>query len=409
MWLIREDILRQMREARSAGIKPTADEQRAHEERIAARSNGPRSLALAGDVAEIRVEGVLTKKPDFWSWLLGLGNTTYSDMLEAIAVAQTDPNVKSVRLFVDSPGGQADGLFDVLHALDALKKQKPVAVRAANAYSAAYGIAAVAGPIEAQNAASMFGSVGVAASFMLWDDVVDLTNTESPDKRPDLSTEEGRAVVVRELDAIFDLFVAAIASGRNTSREDVVENFGRGASFVAGDAKKRGMIDKVARPALRVVAETTTAPEMTGAAEGSAAAHQTNPSAGVGGTRKARAMNLEELRSQHPDTYRAAVQEGVTQGTTAERDRVVAHLTMGEASGDMPTAAAAIRSGDTMTATLQAKYLAAGMNRADRRTRQQESDEAGKVVDPAAATAPTTQPDLGAQVVALLEQRRGKS
>lgn len=388
LWLIREDVLGLLRSARQN--MPTADEQRAHEERMAARGNGPRNLTLAGDVAEIRIEGVLTQRPDFWSWLLGLGNTTYADIQQALALAQSDPNVKSVRLYVDSPGGEVNGLFDTFAALEQLRGVKPISVRAVNAHSAAYGLAAVAGKIEAQNAASMFGSVGVAVSFWLSDKILDLTNTESPDKRPDLSTEEGRAVVVRELDALFDLFADAIARGRGTTVKDVVDNFGRGASFVAGEAKRRGMVDVIAKPALRVVEETASA------------VINKNASADGGGGRK-RTMNLEELRSQHPDAYAAAVQHGVSQ----ERDRVVAHLTMGETSGDMQTAAEAIRLGEGMTQTLTAKYLAAGMNRADRRTRQQESDAAGAVADGAQAP-PAADGDLGAQVLQVLEQRRGK-
>ena len=83
-------------------------------------------------------------------------------------------------------------------------------------------------------------------------------------------------------------------------------------------------------------------------------------------------MNLNELRAQHPDVYEAAVKAGVDQ----ERDRVSAHLTMGEASGDMKTAVDAVKKGDGMTATLQAQYLAAGMNRRDQDSRQEDDTAA---------------------------------
>jgi ClpP class serine protease len=401
LWLIHKDVLQQLRDVRR-GTQITAAEQEAHEERFAAREGGgPRSLHLAGDVAEIRVEGVLTKKPDFWAWLLGLPNTTYRDLLAAIAVAKTDASVKRVQVYVDSPGGSADGLFETLDALADLRASKPVSVVASSAFSAGYGIAAAAGPIEALHAASMFGSVGVATSYAFWEAVeqIDLTNTDSPDKRPDVRTEEGRAVVVRELDAIFDLFANAIAKGRSAStgdsvtRDDVAKGFGRGASFVASEAKKRGMIDTIAKPTLRAVS--------TKVAE---ATEQQTTAAAEGGRRKAKQMTLEELRAQHPELYNAAVQAGVMQ----ERDRVDAHLTMGEASGDRETASKAIRSGDAMTQALQAKYLAAGMNRADRKTRQSESDAAGVVADGAKPTAEPGE-EFAASVVTVLERRLGKA
>ena len=57
---------------------------------------------------------------------------------------------------------------------------------------------------------------------------------------------------------------------------------------------------------------------------------------------------------------------------------------MGEASGDMKTAIAAAKDGSEMTATLQAQYMAAGMNRADRETHESEGAEAAAAVPRAA-------------------------
>ena len=66
-------------------------------------------------------------------------------------------------LSIDSPGGTVAGLFETLAALDATGKS--IRVRSSAAHSAAYAIAAVAGPIEAVTPVSMFGSIGVAALF----------------------------------------------------------------------------------------------------------------------------------------------------------------------------------------------------------------------------------------------------
>jgi hypothetical protein len=83
-------------------------------------------------------------------------------------------------------------------------------------------------------------------------------------------------------------------------------------------------------------------------------------------------MDLEELKSLHPAVYKAAKAEGAQR----ERSRAVAHLTMGESSGDLKTALASIRNGADLTFEIQAQYLAASMNRADTAERQAESDEA---------------------------------
>lgn len=118
-------------------------------------------------------------------------------------------------------------------------------------------------------------------------------------------------------------------------------------------------------------------------------------------------MTLEELRAQHPEHCKALVAEGVKQGEASERDRVCAHLTLGEASGDLQTAFEAIKSGTAMTATLQAKYMAAGLNKGDREQRQRETAQADAIVEGAASGEPAT-PDLGDQVVALMDAKRGK-
>ncbi len=76
-------------------------------------------------------------------------------------------------------------------------------------------------------------------------------------------------------------------------------------------------------------------------------------------------MDINVLKQKHPAVYEAVK----ATGTQDERDRCIAHLELGKQSGDMATAAKAIRSGDGMTETLQAAYMAAGMDRAKYRGR----------------------------------------
>lgn len=413
-WLLHDDVLRQLREVhKRASISTEQVQAYIDRAELETAERGPRSLRLAGDVAEIRVEGVLTKRPDVWAWIFGLGNTSYVDLLESIAMARSNADVKTVQLFVDSPGGAADGLFDVIAALQELRADKPVRVRAENAFSAAYGIAAAAGPITATTPASMFGSVGVAVRYARWTDmeVHDITNTESPDKRPDPATPEGQTVIRRELDDVFDLFAEAIALGRSAStgetvtRNDIAQNFGRGASFVAKDAKRRGMIDTMpkstVRPALRVMSDDN---------EDDAGSPETlEEEETMAGEKK---LTIEELRAQHIELYNEVFNAGRASGVTAERDRVEAHLEMGQMSGapeagsGLAIAVESISSGAEMSQKLIAKYSRVAMNRRDRNLRQQETDDAGKIVDGAAAVVTPTA-DLGDQVVAILQQQGG--
>src|SRR4051812_39970317 len=77
----------------------------------------PPGMAVSGHTAEIRVEGVLTKRPDFWAkYFLG-GNTTYSSIRNALAAAAASPDITDVVMRIDSPGGNAEGLIETLETI----------------------------------------------------------------------------------------------------------------------------------------------------------------------------------------------------------------------------------------------------------------------------------------------------
>lgn len=355
-WLLALAVRQAIEQAHQNGVVPTAEQQIQYEARYGDyETDASRVLTVAGDVAEIKVAGVITKAPSLMAMLFGGGNVTYPEIIKALAEADADPAVARAELKIDSPGGSIDGLFDAIAALQSFSKPLKAVVHN-QAASAAYSLAAQADEIVAANRATRFGSIGVVGSFQVRDGMVDIASTQAPKKRPNVSTEEGQAVVREELDALHEIFVDSIATGRNTTADKINAEYGQGATLLAGDALKRGMIDSIAEAPLRVVSSSTS----------------TTTARSGGGNPETGPMNLNELKAQHPDVYAAAVQEGVA----SERDRVGAHLTMGNASGDMETALAAVNSGDAMTASLQAKYLAAGMNRRDQDTRQQDDTSA---------------------------------
>lgn len=143
------------------------------------------------------------------------------------------------------------------------------------------------------------------------------------------------------------------------------------------------------------------------AAPGGEAGTETTTTAAGAAQEGKRPMNEEQLKAQHPELYAAILKKAAA----GERDRVVAHLTMGESSGDMKTALAAVSDGTEMTATMQAKYMSAAMNRRDQQNRQADSNAAGAATagaaQTAAAAADQSAADLGDQVVALMEKGRG--
>lgn len=199
--------------------------------------------------ATIRVDGILTKRPSLLAMFFG-GNTSYDSIGAALKSADADPSVSDIVLHIDSPGGEVDGLFSLLDVMGTITK--PMSAKAENATSAAYAIACAAGKIQATNAGARFGSVGVVANIFVENDMVTVTSTQAPDKRPDVRTDAGRATVRKHLDDLHGLFAKAIARGRSTTVARVNADFGRGGVVLAHEAKQLGMIDDILIPARRL-------------------------------------------------------------------------------------------------------------------------------------------------------------
>ncbi len=383
LWLLEPDTLRRMVHAQehfgdaSAVLRWEAEQAAQAAAGVPESRDGlPQGLHVAGNTATISVEGVLTKRPDFWAKFFGGSNTTYSSIRNALAYATSSAEIGEIVFSVDSPGGSADGLIELLDSIaQARQGGKPMRSLVDQAQSAAYGIAAAVGKIEARGRGATFGSIGTAVSFYVSPNVIALTTTDSPDKRPNLTTPEGKAVVVRYLDQINHEFVSAIANGRGVSLSRVSDGYGRGASMTAAEAKRLGLIDSIA----------TTAPRAVPSNEGNAMAERDQESAD-----------------------RAALQAATQRGAEQERDRVLGHLTLGESSGDMTIALEAIRSGAGMTAELTARYMSASMNRADRGKRQGESNTTEAQLAGVAASSPATTTDFGDKVVSALTQQGGE-
>lgn len=234
-WLLAHDALAELEAASRA--TPSAE----HLASFEARAAGSLLTVDAG-VGEITVNGILTERPSLFAMLAG-GNTTYRSIREAVAEAEANPAVREIVLSINSPGGSVDSLFPTLDALEAAKK--PMRARVSLAASAAYAIAAVAGPIEANGLAASVGSVGVVATMHVDPDVVSVTSSNAPNKRPDVRTEAGRAVVREELDEIESLFVEYIARGRGVTPDTVRKSFGRGSVMLARKGKEMGMLDSI--------------------------------------------------------------------------------------------------------------------------------------------------------------------
>lgn len=321
--------------------------------------------SVRGACAYIEARGVLTRDPSWFAYYVMGGNTTYKQIIDGIAQANADPMVAEVEIDLDSPGGSISGMFEAMEAI--ANSQKPVRVVGYNMVaSAAYGLASQADTFYLANKATRVGSVGIVTQVAVDNDrVVTIASSNAPNKRPDASTDEGKAQIRAELDDIEDLFIEAIAAGREVTASEVRKNYGRGGVLLAAEAVKRGMADGV----LNATSQPTNHNQTPGATADRA-------------TERAESMNLEKLKADHPELYA----EVIAKGQTEERDRVSAHLELAEGSGDMTAAITAIKEGSQVTQAIMAKHLKASMTR---------NEQAAAVADNAAAEAADT--DTGAE------------
>lgn len=282
-----------------------------------------------GGIATIQIKGPLLAESDDYLDYFGVKYTIYSEIENQVAEA-VGRNANRIDFEIDSPGGTVEGLYRAMGAI-AGAPPKTRAIAGSTMASAAYMLASQANRIEASGDLSLIGSIGVATSGFAIDFIKDIANTDSPKKRPNLSTDDGIKVVQEELDDIYNVLAERIAEGRGVDTDTIKNDYGQGAMMTARTALKKKMIDGIIEDKPESTA-TKTAAEKQGDK-----------------------MDAKTLKEEHRDTYNAIVAIGVANGVKAERDRVNAHLVAAE-GGDLNAAHEAITSGEDYSDLVKAKH-----------------------------------------------------
>lgn len=217
-------------------------------EAVAAKTGGrlhdTRSVTMRDSVAVLPITGPIFRRANLFTQMSG---ATSVDVL-ALDLQRCMENdaVKAILLDVESPGGEVSGIGEFAGAVRAATKRKPVCAYVGGiAASAAYWIAAAADSVVVAPSA-MLGSIGVVAAFRRKaDGEEEFVSSQSPNKRPNLATEDGRAEVQRTLDDLASVFIQSVAQFRGVSEDTVLAEFGRGGILVGRKAVKAGMADRI--------------------------------------------------------------------------------------------------------------------------------------------------------------------
>lgn len=164
-----------------------------------------------------------------------------------LQAALNNPSIDNIILNVDSGGGYVAGVHEFANSLAESTKPVMAYVKGIGA-SAAYWIAAAADEIIL-DATAMVGSIGVVATFFDWKGYdekiglkeIEIVNSDSPLKRVDVTTDEGKQIIQKQLDDLAAVFFGDIANFKGISTDDVAA--WKGNTFVGEESVKAGLAD----------------------------------------------------------------------------------------------------------------------------------------------------------------------
>jgi len=209
------------------------------------------SIDAPTGIAVIPVVGSLVRRT------LGLdpasGFTSYAEIAGMVDAALADPSVEGIVLDIDSPGGEAGGVFELGERIRAANTIKPVwAVAADSAFSAAYAIGCSASRLMVSRTGGV-GSIGVIAMH------VDQTARDAQqgyrytpitagDHKNDFSpheklTPDAHARLQAEVDRLYGLFVDHVAAMRRLDTNAVRAT--EAGIYFGPDAVSSGLADAV--------------------------------------------------------------------------------------------------------------------------------------------------------------------
>lgn len=226
----------------------------------------PRQITAASPagIAVIPVVGTLVKRS--MSIEAASGLMSYGEIEARLDAALADPQVTGILLDLDSPGGEASGVFELADRIRAASQIKPVWAHANDAaYSAAFAIAAACQRLTLSQTAGV-GSIGVIAlhvdqSVKDAKDGLNYTAVFAGSHKNDFSPHEplspqATTALQTEVDRLYDIFVNQVGQMRGLD-PDAVRATEAGV-FYGEQAVAVGLADAV-MPLEQVMTEFTDA------------------------------------------------------------------------------------------------------------------------------------------------------
>jgi signal peptide peptidase SppA len=289
-------------------------------------------------VAVIPVVGPLFRYANLFTQISGA--TSYEILARDFTEAVNNPDIHSIILDIDSPGGEVNGVSELAEMIHATRGSKPiVAYASGDAASGAYWIAAAADEIVA-SATSALGSIGVVGVFHKRgkdheaQSAIEIVSSQSPHKRLDPETDAGFSRLQIRINNMAQVFLEQVAAYRGQSTDYVQNTFGGGDVLIGAAAVNVGLADRLGSLE-GLIQELSEVNQQSGQS-----ADPNNPPTAEGflmpnlnpnpqSTQEKTSMNIEQLQAEQPELL-AQLQ---AQSRQEERERIAAILEHETAAG----------------------------------------------------------------------------
>ena len=219
------------------------------------------SVTERDGVAIIPVTGPLFRYANLFTMISGA--SSYELIARDFTTALENSQIKGIILDIDSPGGEVNGVSELSNMVFAARGKKPVVAYASgDAASGAYWIASAADEIVVSETSAL-GSIGVVGMYQGKSgksaEAVEIVSSQSPHKRLDPTTDDGRNRLQIRIDSMADVFIETIARNRNVTADDVLAHYDEpvdadpvGGGVLRdrqdGDARREGAAGEGKRP-----------------------------------------------------------------------------------------------------------------------------------------------------------------
>jgi signal peptide peptidase SppA len=255
-WAILPDRLEQIHAIYDAKVRGESPDLQALEARLGRSLSAERRDAyeVRDGAALIPLRGVLGRRMNLMSNMSG--GTSTELFARDVQAAVEDPDVQSIVVLVDSPGGTVAGTQSAASVVMAARGSKPIAALVEGTMaSAAYWIGSAADVVVLDSSTAQVGSIGVVATH------TDISRKEEASgiKTTEIVagaykriasqhgplTEAGRESIQSQVDYLYGQFVQDVARQRGVSEEKTLADMADGRIFIGQQAIDAGLADGV--------------------------------------------------------------------------------------------------------------------------------------------------------------------